>query len=53
VRDGVLVRYNPSTDHYGVLDQAGYILTYFKLSLAWHTHPSNLAYFRADCERRT
>lgn len=47
--DGDLVRYNPTTDEFGVLDtRTSSIRTYFRLpgTKAW-----NLAYFHTNCGR--
>jgi len=64
---GDVVRFNPATDEYGVLDSNGTIRTYFKpvpcssLSGAirivmmqtgrGHRHASNLLYFQSECNR--
>lgn len=48
-QDGDLVRYNPVTDYFGVLDtRSGCIRTCFKL---FGTKAQNLAYFQRNCTR--
>ena len=57
---GDLVRYDPSTDEFGVLGADGYIRTYFVAvpcasmpsgTRDCHNEPTNLDYFRQECKR--
>jgi hypothetical protein len=64
---GDCVRFNPSTDEYGVIDNGGIIRTYFKpipctslptsiraairMAGRCHGQPSNLLYFQSECNR--
>jgi filamentous hemagglutinin len=64
---GDIVRFNPITDEYGVLDSGRTIRTYFKpipcaslrgqikiimqQSGRCHGHPSNLLYFQSECKK--
>lgn len=48
---GDIVRFDPTTDEYGVLAANGEIRTYFKPQPAEHGHPINLDYFHAECAR--
>ena len=49
--DNAVIRWDDSTQEYGVLAADGFIHTYFILDPRWHTFPSNRAYFRHDCGR--
>src|SRR4051794_29880480 len=51
VFDQARVRWNAVTQEYGILSADGFIQSYYILDLAWHTYPSNRAYFEADCNR--
>jgi pyocin large subunit-like protein len=42
-------RYDPGTNEYGVLAADGCMVTYFKPNVAKHPHPTNEAYFHANC----
>ena len=47
--DGDLVRYDPGTDEFGVLNRfTGNIRTYYKLDPRVHRYPTNLDYFEAQ-----
>jgi hypothetical protein len=64
---GDIVRFNPTTDEYGVLDSGGTIRRYFKplpcaslrgpIKIAMqqsgrcHGHASNLLYFQSECKK--
>ena len=64
---GAKVRYDPSTDAFGIVDRGGTIRTYFKpvpcsvlpgavreakrLSGRCHKCANNLVYFRAECQK--
>jgi hypothetical protein len=64
---GDIVRFNPISDEYGVLDSGGTIRTYFKpvscaslsgpIRIAMqqsgrcHGHASNLLYFQSECKK--
>lgn len=50
-RNGDLVRYNPSTEEFGVLGRDRVIRTYFKPDPYWHCEPDNLVYFQAECRK--
>ena len=60
-RRGDIVRFDPVTDEYGVLSNERVIRTYFKpvprttltgtITRRCHNHPTNLAYFQAECRR--
>ena len=45
--NGDVVRYNPSTDEFGVVSSGGSIRTYYKPDPAVHGRESNLDYFNA------
>jgi pyocin large subunit-like protein len=47
--DGRKCRYDPVTNEYGVVAADGCMVTYFKPNLAKHPHPTNEAYFHANC----
>ena len=42
-------RYDPTTNEYGVIASDGYMVTFFKPTLGRHRHPTNEAYFWANC----
>ncbi len=46
--NGDIVRYNPSTDEFGVVSSGGSIRTYYKPDPAVHGKGSNLEYFNAQ-----
>jgi filamentous hemagglutinin len=46
--NGDIVRYNPTTDEFGVTRADGTIRTYFKPDPAVHPYPTNLDYFNAQ-----
>ena len=48
---GDIVRYDPSTNEFGILSAAGFVRTYFKPDPAEHKHATNLDYFRTECAR--
>lgn len=48
-RNGDLVRYDPLTNTFGVMDAAGHILTFYKPSPSRHLMPSNAEYFISEC----
>jgi hypothetical protein len=43
-----IVRFNPNTDEFGVMDPSGVPRTYFKPNPASHGYPTNLDYFGAQ-----
>lgn len=47
-RENDLIRYNPMTNEFGVMDQFGYIRTYFKPHTGDHWLPRNLDYYFAN-----
>lgn len=50
---GDLVRFDPTTDEFGVLSASGEIRTFFRpVAGVTHKQPSNLAYYEKQCERR-
>jgi filamentous hemagglutinin len=46
--NGGIVRYNPSTDEFGVVSKNGVIRTYCKPDPNVHGYPTNLDYFNAQ-----
>ena len=48
-----LVRYNPTTDEFGVLGENGYIKTYYKPDPARHGFQTNGEYFEYERSRAT
>jgi filamentous hemagglutinin len=50
-RNGDRVRFNPATDEFGILSEFGFIRTYFRPDPAIHGRPTNIDYFRWECER--
>lgn len=46
--NGDIVRYNTSTNEFGIITQDGIIRTYFKPDPAVHGYPSNMEYFYAQ-----
>lgn len=64
---GDILRFNPHTEEYGVIDNAGIIRTYFrpapcasipatlrvvvKQAGECHEHTDNISYFRSECAR--
>jgi filamentous hemagglutinin len=46
--NGDIVRYDPSTEAFGVVKTDGTIRTYYKPDPAVHGHPTNLDYFNAQ-----
>jgi hypothetical protein len=46
--NGDVIRYNPSTDEFGVVSKNGAIRTYYKPAPDVHGHPTNLDYFNAQ-----
>ena len=51
VSNGDIIRYNRITDEFGVLSAAGVIRTYFKPNPIFHRQPTNLDYFRKECNK--
>lgn len=47
-RENDLIRYNPKTNEFGVMDQYGFIRTYFKPNTSDHWLPRNLDYYFAN-----
>lgn len=43
--NGDLIRFDPSTQHFGVMDKGGVILTFFPADTAVHKDGSNADYF--------
>lgn len=50
-RRGDIVRYDPTTQEFGVLSSTGVIRTYFKPDPAIHGYATNYDYFLAECAR--
>ena len=60
-KKGDMLRYDKTTEEFGVLSPAGIIRTYFKpvpcvslplpLRTNCHGHPTNVDYFREECKR--
>lgn len=50
--DRATIRWDPTTDQFGILAEDGFIQTYYILDLRWHSFPSNRAYFQYECNRR-
>lgn len=50
-RNGDLLRYNPSTEEFGVLGSNRVIKTYCKPDPVDHRQPNNLVYFRLECRK--
>ena len=48
---GDLVRFDCTTDEFGVLSVAGYIRTYFRMNLSVHNDPRNIRYFLDACKK--
>lgn len=46
--NGDIVRYNPATGEFGIVNSSGEIRTYFKPDPAVHGYPTNLDYFNAQ-----
>jgi hypothetical protein len=46
--NGDVVRYDPTTDEFGVVNADGTIRTYYKPDPAVHGYPTNLDYFNAQ-----
>ncbi|BAC67909.1 RHS repeat-associated core domain-containing protein [Streptomyces avermitilis] len=46
--NGDVIRFNPATDEFGVMDPSGVPRTYFKPDPASHGYPTNLDYFNAQ-----
>ena len=49
--NGDVIRYNRLTDEFGVRGTDGFIRTYFKPNPIFHRQPTNLDYFRKECNR--
>jgi pyocin large subunit-like protein len=47
-REEDLIRYNPMTNEFGIMDKNGYIRTYFKPNTSLHMLPRNLDYYFAN-----
>jgi len=47
-RESDIIRYNPTTNEFGIISYDGYIRTYFKPDIAEHLLPRNLDYFFAN-----
>ena len=50
-RDGDRIRYNRTTEEYGVLRSDNIIRTYYKLTVAIAKYGSGYAYFIAECAK--
>ena len=48
-RNGDRVRFDPTTDEFGIARSIGAILSYYKPQPAVHLRPSNMQYFREQC----
>ncbi len=64
---GYMIRYDPNTEAFGILDNSGIIRTYYKpvpcssvpfamrdavrLAGRCHKYPNNLIYFQAECKK--
>ena len=48
---GMVLRYNPSTEAFGVLNSSGMILTYYKPRPVIHGKANNCAYFLEECSK--
>jgi filamentous hemagglutinin len=48
---GDIVRYDSTTDEFGIFSFDGFIRTYMKPTIAWHKLPSNMDYFKHECAR--
>jgi pyocin large subunit-like protein len=48
-RENDVIRYNHTTNEFGVLSSVGRIRTYFKPDVAEHTLPRNLDYYLVNC----
>lgn len=48
---GDIVRFNPTTDEFGVISSDGIIRTYFKPDPLIHRQATNLDYYRAECRK--
>jgi pyocin large subunit-like protein len=46
--NGDVIRFNPATDEFGVMDPSGVPRTYFKPDPASHGYPTNMDYFNAQ-----
>lgn len=46
-----ILRYNSTTEEFGVLTQAGHIRTYFKPDPAKHGFATNYDYFVSECSK--
>ena len=46
--NGDVVRYNPGSNTFGVMDSSGAPRTYFRPDPAQHGYPTNLDYFNAQ-----
>jgi pyocin large subunit-like protein len=47
-RENDIIRYNPMTNEFGIMDSSGYIRTYFKPNTSDHWLPRNLDYYFAN-----
>jgi filamentous hemagglutinin len=48
---GAILRYNASTEEFGVVAPNGHVLTYFKADPSVHGQANNYAYFVAECQK--
>ena len=48
-RDGNILRYNTSTDEFGVRTPDNYIITYFKVTRRMHRFKTNMEYIINQC----
>jgi filamentous hemagglutinin len=48
---GDIVRYDSSTEEFGILDKDGVIRSYFKPDPARHGEATNLDYWKKECKR--
>jgi len=46
--DGAIVRYNPKTEEFGILDKSGTVKTYYKPQPGQHPYKTNKEYFDAQ-----
>jgi filamentous hemagglutinin len=46
--DGAIVRYNPKTEEFGILDKSGTVKTYYKPQPGKHPYKTNMEYYDAQ-----